>query len=207
MRPAPEWVGASPGVAEPVSRKRPGVRSEIDRAADDVPGHGQALPLVDEDRGCADRQSGRLGLGDGTLARIVEPVNRGGTALGGGGLANALGTLDRDRGQARQELIELIIRDSAQVVDHLRSHLPGLYAPIHRNPALPDGRCQRTRRAVRVTECRKNERPGCRSNWRTGNDCESIAKTFGRGVMVARRDVEVDAPILAETARVLALLG
>jgi hypothetical protein len=133
----------------------------IDRATDDVPGHGQALPLVDEDRGCADRQSGRLGFGDGTLTWIVEPVNRNGTALGGGGLANALGTLDRDRGQARQELIELIIRDSAQVVDHVRSHLSVRYTPIQRNPALPDGRCQRTRQAVRFTKCRRNERRGC----------------------------------------------
>lgn len=47
-----------------------------------------------------------------------------------------------------------------------------------------------------------------RSERRPGKDYESIAKAFGRGVIVARRDVEVDAPILTVPAGVLlALLG
>ena len=43
---------------------------------------------------------------------------------------------------------------------------------------------------------------------RTGKDYESISKAFGRGVMVTRRDVDVDHPVLTVPAGVLlALLG
>jgi predicted AAA+ superfamily ATPase len=42
----------------------------------------------------------------------------------------------------------------------------------------------------------------------TGKDYESIAKAFGQGVMVTRREVDVDRPILTIPAGVLlALLG
>ena len=42
----------------------------------------------------------------------------------------------------------------------------------------------------------------------TGKDYESIAKAFGRGVMVTRRDVDVDQPVLTVPAGVLlTLLG
>jgi len=43
---------------------------------------------------------------------------------------------------------------------------------------------------------------------RTGKDYESMTKAFGRGIMVARRDLDVDQPVLTIPAGVLlALLG
>jgi hypothetical protein len=52
---------------------------------------------------------------------------------------------------------------------------------------------------LRVTEG-GGDRNGGR---RTVEDCESIDRVLGRGVMVARHDIEVDAPILTEPAGVL----
>jgi uncharacterized protein len=43
---------------------------------------------------------------------------------------------------------------------------------------------------------------------RTGKDYESITKAFGRGIMVSRRDLDLDRPVLTIPAGVpLALLG
>lgn len=41
---------------------------------------------------------------------------------------------------------------------------------------------------------------------RTGKDYESIMKAFGRGIMVPRRDVDVDRPVLTVPAGVLLVL-
>ena len=82
MRQAPEWIGALPGVAEPVSRKRPGVRIGIDGSPDEVPGLGEALPLVDQDGRGASYDALRVGLGHHHLCGDVKAVHRGGAALG-----------------------------------------------------------------------------------------------------------------------------
>jgi hypothetical protein len=83
--------------------------------ADPVKRFRQALPLVDEYRGIALGQAGRLGLGDDPLRLVVEAVRGSCPLQGGGGLPDRAWPLDRHSWQTREKLIELIINDTSLV--------------------------------------------------------------------------------------------
>ena len=95
------------------SRRRPGVHG----VADPVPGAGQALELVDEDRRIAGQQAPGIRSCDLELVGVVELVDRSRSPLRGRALADALRALDGDRGQARQQLVQLGVDGAASVGD------------------------------------------------------------------------------------------
>ena len=84
----------------------------------------------------------RVGLNHLT-GGAVETVVRVRSALGGLGLADRLGALDRDRGELGRLLVELIVEDTVQVHRAIGSLLPcpprahNLYATNRRPSTLP----------------------------------------------------------------------
>ena len=71
-----------------------------------------SLPFVDEDRGFGAIYPARIGGQQFTSPWIVQGEDGARTSTGGRGLAHPLGALDRDGGQAGDELIELLVYDS-----------------------------------------------------------------------------------------------
>ncbi len=99
----------------PGQQERAGFGPGVDGAADAVPDGRHALPLVQEDRAGAVKQSVRCGLSDRPLGRVVEPVDGRGALERRLGLADPLGPFEGDGGEGRRELVELVVDDAAEV--------------------------------------------------------------------------------------------
>ena len=87
----------------------------VDLTADQIPGLGEPLPLVHEDRRGALDQPLWGRLQDRSLSRIVEAPDRLGPLQRCLRLADGLRPLDGDCSDGRDQLVELRVDDSAGV--------------------------------------------------------------------------------------------
>jgi hypothetical protein len=85
-------------------------------AADKIPAGREALPLAEKDRRLAGNESPRVGLEELEGAGGVESVDGARPPAGGDRLTDALGALERERRERREQLVELIIDDPREVL-------------------------------------------------------------------------------------------
>lgn len=95
--------------------KAPRRGAVIDRATHAVEGLGETLPLIDQDWPVAFDESRQVGLGNGALGGVVEPVDRRRPPQRGGRLADGLRALESYRRQAAEQLVELVIDDAPPI--------------------------------------------------------------------------------------------
>ena len=89
----------------------------VNGVADDVPGRGQPLPLIEQNRRLSLEESGLVGFDQAALLVIVEPIDRPSPLECRRRLSDGFRALDRDRGQAHEELVELVVNDTPRVGD------------------------------------------------------------------------------------------
>jgi len=111
-------------------------RTGVHRPPDNIPGHRQVLPLVDQHRPGAP-QKFRRGGHRFTNCRILHKEGPRGTLRCRGALAHALGTLKGDGGRSCEQLVQLTVDGPGQVVlssEGVRTH--SAYATVSARPTL-----------------------------------------------------------------------
>ena len=87
----------------------------VHRSTHQVPRRRVALPLVDEDRLGAPRQTVRVGPHQCERLGVVQIMDGAGATPGGPRLADSAGTLDADGGQSIEQQVQLLVHNTPAI--------------------------------------------------------------------------------------------